>query len=316
MTTLFYLLGYLAVIGFAVTAFLKIRKYVKSTPLHIRWELYPIPHEGARAKHGGSYMEDTNWWESKHHAKHIDDLIFLIREILFLEATYHHNRPLWVRTYPFHLGLYMLMGGAIILFVCAFLRLFGMDPEGSFLTFISYLIEIMSLVGCLALVIGGIGLIMRRVSDPGLRTFTPPEHFFDIGLFAFFGLVGLATWVTNHSFADLASQFMYNMITFNWESLGSGGFTLHMLIGFVLMIIIPVTFMSHILLKYFLYHDIRWEDVATSQSKKRQDLMMDALKYNVTWAGPHMNPEGKPKTWVDVATSGYPVHDAGKSEAK
>ena len=62
MTTLFYLLGYLGVIGFAVTSFLKIKKYVKTTPLHCRWEIYPIPHEGARAKHGGSYMEESNWW--------------------------------------------------------------------------------------------------------------------------------------------------------------------------------------------------------------------------------------------------------------
>ena len=315
MTTLFYLLGYVAVICFAITAFLKIRKYVKSTPLHIRWELYPIPHEGKRCKdHGGSYMEDTDWWAHKHHAAHLDDLIFLIREILFLEATFHHNRPLWYRTYPFHLGLYMLMGGAIILILVAFLRLFGVDPEGTFLTLVGYLIEIMSLVGCLTIVIGGIGLIMRRVSDEGLRTFTPPEHYFDIGMFTLFGLTGLVTWVTNPSFSALASQFVYNLLTFNWQSLGSGGFTVHMLLGYVLMVIIPVTFMSHILLKYFLYHDIRWEDVATCQSEKRQQAMLGALHYNVTWAAKHMNPDGKPKTWVDIATSGYPVHEAKKED--
>ena len=78
------------------------------------------------------------------------------------------------------------------------------------------------------------------------------------------------------------------------------------------MLWIPITFMSHILLKYFLYHDIRWEDVATSMSKKRQDLINAALKYKVTWAAPHMNPKGEDKTWVDVATSGYPAQEQKK----
>ena len=129
MTTLFYLLGYLGVIGFAVTSFLKIKKYVKTTPLHCRWEIYPIPHEGARAKHGGSYMEESNWWTKEHHVDHMGDLKALLMEVLFLESTFHNNRTLWYRTYPFHFGLYMLMGGAIILFITAFLRLFGMSAD-------------------------------------------------------------------------------------------------------------------------------------------------------------------------------------------
>ena len=313
MITLFYLLGYLALIGCAITSFLKIRNYMKKTPMHARWELYPIPHEGAKAKHGGSYMEDTDCWKHEHKPNHLGDLGALLMEVLFLEATFKHNRPLWYRTYPFHLGLYMLMGGAIILIFTAILRMFGLDHETSTLIWLIYgLIDIISFVGCLCLIGGGVGLIMRRVGDPGLRTFSTPEHFFDLGLFAFFGLTGFITWVTNPCFAELASDFVYNALTFNFESLGSGGFVLHMVIGFFLMLWIPITFMSHILLKYFLYHDIRWEDVATSMSKKRQDLINAALKYKVTWAAPHMNPKGEDKTWVDVATSGYPAQEQKK----
>lgn len=122
MTTLVYLLGYLGVLGFAVTSIMKIMKYVKSTPLHVRWELYPVPHEGERAKHGGSYLEEFEWWKEKRHIDHLGDLKALIMEVFFLEATFHHNKPLWIRTYPFHFGLYMLMGGAILLFLMAIIR--------------------------------------------------------------------------------------------------------------------------------------------------------------------------------------------------
>ena len=313
MITLFYLLGYLALIGCAITSFLKIREYMKKTPLHIRWELYPIPHEGAKTKHGGSYMEDSDWWKHEHKANHLGDLGALLMEVLFLEATFKHNRPLWYRTYPFHLGLYMLMGGAIILIITAILRMCGLDPATSTLLWLIYgLINIISIIGCLCLIGGGVGLIMRRLGDPGLRTFSTPEHYFDLGLFAFFGLTGFITWISNPSFAELASNFVYNALTFNFQPLGSGGFVLHMVIGFFLMLWIPITFMSHILLKYFLYHDIRWEDVATSMSKKRQALILKALKFKVTWAAPHMNPKGENKTWVDVATSGYPVQEQKK----
>ena len=30
---------------------------------------------------------------------------------------------------------------------------------------------------------------------------------------------------------------------------------------------------------------------------------MDALKFNVTWSADHINGDGQPKTWVDVATT-------------
>ena len=295
MTTLFYLLGYLGVIGFAVTSFLKIKKYVKTTPLHCRWEIYPIPHEGARAKHGGSYMEESNWWTKEHHVDHMGDLKALLMEVLFLESTFHNNRTLWYRTYPFHFGLYMLMGGAIILFITAFLRLFGMSADNGLISFIYWLINVMSLLGCIGLIGGGIGLIFRR----------------SIGLFVLFGVTGLAVWCTNPSFAPIASDYMYNLVTFKiFTPLQSGGFCLHMLVGDALLILIPVSFMSHILLKYFFYHDIRWEDVATPRSTKIQGKILNALKFHCNWAAPHINPEQDPnKTWVDVATTGYPCQD-------
>ncbi len=250
MTTLFYLLGYLGVIGFAVTSFLKIKKYVKTTPLHCRWEIYPIPHEGARAKHGGSYMEESNWWTKEHHVDHMGDLKALLMEVLFLDSTFH-------------------------------------------------------LIG------GGIGLIFRRMTDKGLRMYTTTEHLLSIGLFVLFGVTGLAVWCTNPSFAPIASDYMYNLVTFKiFTPLQSGGFCLHMLVGDALLILIPVSFMSHILLKYFFYHDIRWEDVATPRSTKIQGKILNALKFHCNWAAPHINPEQDPnKTWVDVATTGYPCQD-------
>ena len=56
MTTLFYILAYLAVIGFVATAAIKVKGYLAASPLHVRWELYPVPHEGPKVSYGGSFM--------------------------------------------------------------------------------------------------------------------------------------------------------------------------------------------------------------------------------------------------------------------
>ena len=60
MTTLFYILAYLAVIGFVATAAIKVKGYLAASPLHARWELYPVPHEGPKGAYGGSFMEETD----------------------------------------------------------------------------------------------------------------------------------------------------------------------------------------------------------------------------------------------------------------
>ena len=156
MTTLFYILAYLAVIGFVATAAIKVKGYLAASPLHARWELYPVPHEGPKGSYGGSFMEETDWWTKPRHVDHMGDIKALLEEVLFLHATFTHNLKLWFRTYPFHFGLYMLMGGTIILVVAAFLRLFGMNPDGGFLTFVHNVINAISLLGMFGIIGSGI----------------------------------------------------------------------------------------------------------------------------------------------------------------
>lgn len=43
-----------------IARFIRIQKI----PHHLRWEIYPVAHEpGDKAKYGGSYFEEPNWWE-------------------------------------------------------------------------------------------------------------------------------------------------------------------------------------------------------------------------------------------------------------
>lgn len=73
--------------------------------------------------------------------------------------------------------------------------------------------------------------------------------------------------------------------------------------GFFLLIWIPVTNMGHLIMKYFMYHDIRWGDEPTNYSEKNKQKISEMLKYDVTWSADHIAGDGSPKTWVDVATT-------------
>jgi hypothetical protein len=48
---------YLAALVFVVACVVRALPYARM-PLHLRWELYPVPHEeAARVEHGGSYFD-------------------------------------------------------------------------------------------------------------------------------------------------------------------------------------------------------------------------------------------------------------------
>ena len=303
MTTLFYILGYLAVVGFICLAYLKIKAYMAASPLHVRWELYPVPHEGPKATYGGSFMEEKEWWTKPRHISHWGDIKGILVEVLFLHATLEHNQKLWFRTYPFHVGMYMLMGGTIIVVLSVIAQLCGLDPQGGVMAFVGNVISAVVLLGSFCIVGGGIALIQRRREDEGLKKYTTPEHYLNLGAFVLFGLLSLAAWTFNPSYFELSRTFIYNLFTFNFQPLPSVFFTLNLPVGFFLLIWIPVTNMGHLIMKYFMYHDIRWGDEPTTYSEKNKQKISEMLKYDVTWSADHIAGDGSPKTWVDVATT-------------
>ena len=93
-----YILAYVALIACVAIIVAKMVGYLKK-PMHLRWEIYPVAHEAPeRLKHGGSYMEELDWWKKPYHSSTLGTLTGFLKEALFLHATYEHNRPLWVRT--------------------------------------------------------------------------------------------------------------------------------------------------------------------------------------------------------------------------
>lgn len=91
---------------FAAVLVIKVLRYMRM-PIHLRWELYPVPHE-PEAEHGGSYYEEE-WWKREKKVSKFNELKDMLGEMLFIKRVYHNKRELWLMTYPFHLGIYLML---------------------------------------------------------------------------------------------------------------------------------------------------------------------------------------------------------------
>ena len=96
------LLTYLAVLVYIITMISKVLR-IKNMPIHLRWELYPVPHEKGRAHYGGSKLEEPEWWTKEHPKDHVNEIKEMGAEIIALKAVREHNKPAWIGSFSFHI---------------------------------------------------------------------------------------------------------------------------------------------------------------------------------------------------------------------
>lgn len=300
MSTLAYIVAYLGILTFLAIIAWKVVGYLKR-PMHVRWELYPVAHEESdRAAYGGSYLEDSGWWKKKQKASLWGSIKGILVEFSVLHSTFHNNRPLWYRTYPFHLGLYILVSSMALAVFAAILVMLGVGPN-AFMHLIDGLGSAMSLASFCCIAFGSSALIHRRLTQADLRAYSTPEHFLNLGIFFGLAVLGIITWaVTPHFFGTLA-LFAMGVLSADFIVLPPL-FALLMIWMFAVMAYIPATHMAHFFMKYFLYHDIRWGDQPTQDNPATQKKINAVLGYHVDWKAAHIGGDGK-KTWAEVATT-------------
>ena len=288
-----YLLCYVCLGVFLVAVIARAVK-ILSLPLHLRWELYPVAHEpAAKAKYGGSFMEDPDWWSKPRHSSKLGELKVMAPEILLLEGVRHHNPSQWIRTWPFHFGLYLLVGVTALLIVGG---LIGSTEAGGFF---GTLIPILGYAGLGLGLVGAVALLQRRLGNADYREYTKPADFFN--LFLFVAALGVALFA--QAMADpswlLMRGFFAGLFTFAPVEIGPLQGVQVALLALVVAYV-PLTHMSHFFTKYFMYHDIRWSD--EPMNEKLEGKVIESLQLKPTWAAKHVGADGE-KNWVDVATS-------------
>ena len=301
--TVLSLLTYLAVLIYIVTMISRILR-IKNMPVHLRWELYPVPHEKGRAHYGGSRLEEIDWWTKQHPKDHINEIKEMGSEILGLKAVWEHNRSLWLGTFPFHFGLYMLIGNMVLFIIAGILLMSEIvvgPAAGGFAEILYYGLYYIALVSGLMGTLGSLRLMFSRIVDQGLRLHSAPSHYFNILLIGAVFATLFAWVLADPMFVSNTTMFYAGLLSFSEIPALPGIAYWHIGISLFFIAYLPFTHMTHMVLKYFTYHDVRWEDESNEPGTKKAEKLAEQLKYNVSWSAKHIGSEGK-KNWGDLVS--------------
>lgn len=302
---IYALVAYVCIVVFVAAVIVRGRR-AASMPIHLRWEIYPVAHEKGKAHYGGSYFEELDWWTKPRPKSRVSELTAMGAEILLLKGVWEHNRSLWYRSYPFHLGIYMLMAFVPLLILNAFLEAVGVTFDGTgFVGFLERLAAFLGFLGMLLTAFGSFLMLLWRLTNEDVRDYTKLSHLFNLVIFlVVMVLFVIAVSVVPQPF-DAIRGFVRGLITFHPVALESSAMAAALVLGLLLLAYIPLTHMAHFFLKYFTWHAIRWNDEPNLPGGPMEAKIGAMLNQPVSWAAEHIGADGK-KTWAELATTDMP----------
>ncbi len=300
MTSTVYITIYACTFVFVAACVARAVRYAKMPP-HLRWELYPVPHEGpARAAHGGSYFEQVDWWTRPREFHFFAELRAMLAEILLLKGIWEHHRKLWFRSFPFHFGLYLISGSAGLLLLSGLLSLAAPAiMSGGVGQALHYAYTFAGALGALLAFAGAAGLLIRRLTDPEVKPYTTRGDVFNLAAFPVTLAVVAAGYVHG---APGMRDIVKGTLTFDRTLEIPGLLATGLILAALLVAYIPVTQMAHFIAKFFTYHSVRWNDEPNEAGKPMEKKLTECLSYRPSWSASHVGADGV-KTWVDVALS-------------
>jgi nitrate reductase gamma subunit len=292
-----------AVLVFAIGSVARAIRYARY-PIHLRWELYPVPHEDPeRVKHGGSYFEEGNWWTKPTRFNLLGEVRFMVPEMLFLKGLWEFNRAMWLRSFPFHFGLYLLIATIGLTGMTAVLDLIAPGVVAGALGLgLHWLYTITGLAGMILAICGAVALLLRRLTAEDLKPYTTAGDIFN--LCAFIVALGLlfAGFLFKGSEFPSTVGLVQAILTFDGSVRIPGLLAVGLILSALLTAYIPFTHMSHFIGKYFTYHSVRWNDRPLRPGDRMEKKLAEYLTYKPTWAARHVGADGT-RTWAQVATT-------------
>jgi len=274
-----------------------------SMPRHLRWEIYPLPHETPeRVAHGGSYFEEVDWWTKPRTFNLCGELKAMLPEMLFLRGLWEFNRRIWWRSFPFHFGLYLVIGSGALVGLRAGLPLVASPGMAESLgRFLGRVYGPAALAGATLVVAGALALLAARLTDPALRTYTTAGDLFNLLFFAVTFGVLLAGYLARGTASPGALELLRDLTRFNTAGPIPGILGAGMVLAAGLAAYIPFTHMSHFIAKFFTYHSVRWDDTPNLPGHALERRIAEYLTYRAMWAAPHIG-AGQGRSWAEIAT--------------
>ncbi|MFO7655412.1 MAG: respiratory nitrate reductase subunit gamma [Candidatus Krumholzibacteriia bacterium] len=308
---LLQLVVYACVLVFLVAVSVKIARYA-SAPVHMRWELYPVAHEKGRHHYGGSIFEEPDWWEKPRQLDHANEIREMGQEIFLLKGVRLNNPRLWLWSWPFHGGLYLVIGWMALLVVGGIMQLAGARFDGGVPALVRGVTLVVGYAGMALTAVGALGLFLHRTRNGDMRRFNTPADYLHLLWFAAAGVYGVAAFGAVDPGFDRLRAFTAGVIGFREAVPLPAATGVAVALGMLLVAYIPFTRMVHFAAKYFLYHEVRWSDEPLRKGSALESRIKQALNYGVSWRGPHIQTG---QTWGQVATAG-PADEAATEEKR
>ncbi len=266
-------------------------------PVHLRWDLYPIPKGPRdRQRYGGSYFEETEWWTKSRETGRGGRLIFMLKEVFLLRGVYKNFRALWVWSLLLHWGLYLYMALAATTVAVSAIgaRLVFEKVLSSNAAFAGYV------AACALGAIGGLGLLATRVLNSRLKGFTTRTTIFNLCLLAaMFGTGLVALFNPNRGLLPALVDVV------DWRHVAgvySAATYCHFALVMFFLVYFPFTHMTHMYMKYFTWHGVRWDDLPARFDEGGREALANNLTRRVSWQAPHIHGASE-QSWANVASS-------------
>lgn len=243
-------------------------------PRPLRWDLYPIPRGPLdRQRYGGSYFEDTDWWTRSAHRLSRNEPLFVLKEILFLKSVYENFHQLWLWSWLLHWGLYLYIAATAL----------------GLLAVVASVVQLLYFLATLTGFFGAAGLLALRLAHPRLRGYSPRATVFNLLLLGSLFATG----------AVAANQGLSFPAALSTSSLAINA---HLAVVAFFLGYLPFTHMTHAFMKFFTWHQVRWDDRASTYDPSASATLAAHLELPITWSAPHVASNGK-RSWRDVVNS-------------
>ncbi len=288
---------YLTLAAFLVGCAWKAFRYA-TMPMHLRWELYPVAHEKGKASYGGSYFEELDWWTKPIESSKLGEVKVIAEEVLTLKAVRENNPSLWPWSLAFHYGLYLLFGLGVALIAGGGVLLTGFAP----LQWLAggRVLSVWGAAGIALALIGCVGLLVRRLANPGLRRSSTPADFFHLVLLLGVFAASAGSWLAIDREYAVAAGYMAVLMSGKPVTPPGGWFSAQILLLGAFLLYLPFSHMTHMFTKYFTWHSVRWDDRPNRVGSRIEARAARLLMLPVHWSAPHIQGDGR-KTWADVA---------------
>ena len=241
---------------------------IAAMPVHVRWELYPVP-DGVFAK---------TW--------------AMLSEILLLGGVRKHNPSLWPWSWLFHVALYLMIGVTFLAQIAPF--------SGNLLGVITSIISVLSFAAFVCGIAGTSGLIIMRLANSRLRPMTTFYSHLNLALLFAIFLTGLAHSLAQPGAASIMIAQAGNFISLSQAPLLHPLAFAHLCLISVFASYLPFTHMAHMVLKYFTYHSVRWDERPASRLPGYAERLKKYLAYPVKWSAPHIQSGTAKRSWMDA----------------